>query len=103
MTEAYTYYLSICKSLEDSEESQMFGKPCFKINKKAFVCFFEDEMVFKLMGESHSEAISLDGSKLFDPSKKGRAMKEWVQVPFHYKEMWREFTKSAFKYVVSKS
>ena len=53
MTEAYTYYLSICKSLEDSEESQMFGKPCFKINKKAFVCFFEDEMVFKLMGESH--------------------------------------------------
>lgn len=103
MTEANTYYLSICKSIEDSEESQMFGKPCFKINKKAFVCFFEEEMVFKLTGESHSDALSLDGSQLFDPSKKGRAMKEWVQVPFYYNEMWEAFTKSAFEYVKSNS
>jgi hypothetical protein len=103
MTESHTYYLSICKEIADAEESQMFGKPCFKVNKKAFVCFFEDEMVFKLTGDSHSEAISLDGSQLFDPSKKGRAMKEWVQVPFHYKEMWEELALSAFDYVISKS
>ena len=77
----------------------MFGKPCFKINKKAFVCFFEDEMVFKLTGDSHSEALSLDGSQLFDPSKKGRAMKEWVQVPFDYKNKWNEFAESAFEFV----
>ncbi len=103
MTESYTYYLSISKAIADTEESQMFGKPCFKINKKAFVCFFEEEMVFKLTGDSHSEALSLDGSQLFDPSKKGRAMKEWVQVPFHYKDLWEGFAKSAFEYVVSKS
>jgi hypothetical protein len=60
-------------------------------------------MVFKLTGDSHSEAISLDGSQLFDPSKKGRAMKEWVQVSFHYKEMWEELAQSAFDYVISKS
>ena len=58
-------------------------------------------MVFKLSGDSHSDALSLDGSKLFDPSGKGRAMKEWVQVPFHYKEHWEKFSESAFEYVVS--
>lgn len=103
MTESHTYYLSICKAIEDAEESQLFGKPCFKINKKAFVCFFEDEMVFKLKGESHSDALSLDGSQLFDPSKKGRAMKEWVQVPFDYKSKWEQFAKGAFEYVNSNS
>ena len=48
----------------------MFGKPCFKINGKAFICFFQNEMVFKLTGENHSEALSFDGTQLFDPSGK---------------------------------
>ena len=98
LTEANKYYLSICREIEEAEESQMFGNPCFKINKKAFVCFFENEMVFKLTGDYHSEAISLDGTQLFDPSKKGRPMKEWVQVPYHYKELWKGFAKSALEY-----
>lgn len=101
MSEPYTYYLSICNKITNAVESQMFGKPCFKINKKAFVCFFEDEMVFKLSGETHSEALSLDGSQLFDPSKKGRAMKEWVQVPFDYKDLWKKFAERALEYVKS--
>lgn len=54
----------------------MFGKPCFKVNKKAFICFFQNEMVFKLFGEVHKDALSLDGSQLFDPSGKNRPMKE---------------------------
>lgn len=99
LTESHSYYLSICNKIENSEESQLFGKPCFKVNKKAFVCFFEDEMVFKLNGEAHSDALRLDGSQLFDPSKKGRAMKEWVQVPFHYKEKWNVYLENAYNYV----
>ncbi|MFK7787690.1 MAG: hypothetical protein AB8B56_21390 [Crocinitomicaceae bacterium] len=95
MTEAYEYYLRVEKSLPKIVQSQLFGKPCFKINGKAFVCFFEDEMVFKLTGEIHSEALALDGSQLFDPSKKGRPMKEWVQVPFHYSDSWRKFAEAA--------
>lgn len=30
-------------------------------------------------------------------------MKEWVQVPYEYKEKWEEFAKEALEYVVSKS
>lgn len=77
----------------------MFGKPCYKINGKAFCCFFQNEMVFKLSGEVHSEALAMDGAQLFDPSGKGRAMKEWVQMPFDYREMWGRLAESAAVYV----
>lgn len=80
----------------------MFGKPCFKIGGKAFICFFQNEMVFKLKqnSDSHSDALSLDGSKLFDPSGKNRPMKEWVQVPFDYSKIWIAYANSAMKYVI---
>jgi len=59
--------------MKDAEQSQMFGKPCFKINKNAYMCFFQNEMVFKLTGEEHSDALSLDGAQLFDPSGKNKS------------------------------
>ena len=99
MTDQEKLFQEIGTSLENSNQGNLFGKPCFKVNKKAFVCFFEQEMVFKLTGEAHQEALSLDASQLFDPSKKGRPMKEWVQVPYDYKDMWADFAKSALHYV----
>lgn len=100
MTKEELYFQEIGNTIQESNLSQMFGKPCFKLtNKKAFVCFFEKEMVFKLNGDAHSEAMSLDGSKLFDPSGKNRPMKEWVQVPFDYKDKWKFFAENAASYV----
>lgn len=100
MTEEQEYYIAIGQGLKDAEQSQMFGKPCFKINGKAFICFFQNEMVFKLNGDVHDEALSLDATQLFDPSGKERPMKEWVQVPYYYKKSWNKFAKSALEYVV---
>ena len=37
-------FIEIGNKLKSAEKSQMFGKPCFKINGKAFICFFQDEM-----------------------------------------------------------
>lgn len=99
MNKEETLYTEIGQKLKGAKQSQMFGKPCFKINGKAFVCFFENSMVFKLNGDAHKEALSLDGSQLFDPSKKGRAMKEWVQVPYVYSSNWKGFAKAACDYV----
>ena len=92
-------YLRAGQSVKGAEQSQMFGKPCFKINGKAFVSFFQESMVFKLSGDDHKEALSLKGSKLFDPSGKGRPMKEWIQVPFDHSKKWEKFAKAAAKYV----
>ncbi len=99
MTEEHKYYLETGKSFAKSEESQMFGKPCFKINGKAFISFFENELVCKLSGEEHKKAMALKGAKLFDPSGKGRAMKEWIQIPAVHKKYWKAFAGEAFNYV----
>lgn len=99
MTNEEQKYLLIGRSLAGSEESQMFGKPCFKIFGKAFTCFYENSMVFKLKGNTHKEALSLNGSNLFDPSGKNRPMKEWVQVPFEHSEKWHELANDAYNYI----
>jgi hypothetical protein len=101
MTTQETLYISIGQKLK-AEQSQMFGKPCFKTNGKAFICFFQNEMVFKLTGATHQEALSLEGSQLFDPSGKKRPMKEWAQVPFGHKDKWIKYAKEAMKYVNEK-
>ncbi len=99
MSKEEAFYIETGKAIKDAEQSQMFGKPCFKINGKAFVSFFQDAMIFKLKDEFHKEALSLDGAQLFDPSGKKRPMKEWVQVPYDYKDRWKTFARAAFEYV----
>ncbi|MBJ2174655.1 hypothetical protein JBL43_10440 [Aureibaculum sp. A20] len=56
-------------------------------------------MVFKLTGDLHSDALSLDASQLFDPSGKNRPMKEWIQVSYDYKDRWSLLAKSAAAHV----
>ncbi len=99
MTPEASRYQAIGQKMNGAVASQMFGKPCFKINGKAFICFFQNEMVFKLSGESHYKALNLEGAKLFDPSGKNRAMKEWVQVPSVHADWWEQFAKDAALYV----
>ncbi len=102
MTSEETLFFATGRALKKAEESQMFGKPCFKVNGKAFTCFFGKDMVFKLAGDTHTAALALKGSKLFDPSGKGRPMKEWVQVPFTHHQYWEKFAGEALRYVAGK-
>jgi hypothetical protein len=97
VTKSEESYLANGRSIAGAVESQMFGKPCFKLDGKAFISFFQESMVFKLSGVTHSEALALTGSKLFDPSGKGRAMKQWVQVPFEHVDQWHRFSVAASK------
>jgi hypothetical protein len=99
MTEQEILYLEIGQKMKGAEQSQMFGKPCFKTEGKAFICFFQNEMVFKLTGKVREDALGLSGSQLFDPSGKGRAMKEWVQVSHAHTEKWAALAKEAMKYI----
>jgi hypothetical protein len=99
MEKEFELFTAIGSKLKNAEVSQMFGKPCLKVKGKAFACFFESEMVFKLGGSDHEHALGLSGSGLFDPSGKGRPMKEWVQVTYLHKDKWPEFAKSALAYV----
>ena len=81
------------------ELSQMFGKPCLKVNGKPFCAFFDGDMVFKLVGIDHQKAMVLKGSKLFDPSGTGRPMKEWVQIYISQADKWARLANAAMHYV----
>lgn len=99
MMEEEQLFVAIGTKIKDAEQGKLFGKPCFKINGKAFICFFNREMVFKLKDDWHKKALDLNGSQLFDPSGKKRPMKEWVQVSFKNHSHWESFSKAALKYV----
>ena len=101
MSKEENRFHAVGEAIDQSERGQLFGKPCYKIGGKAFICFFEEEMVFKLSGDIHTQALDLTGSQLFDPSKKNRPMKEWVQVSYIHEEKWLNFAQKAALYVSS--
>ncbi len=100
---AYEAVVSEMMNTSPTTSGKMFGMPCLKnSNGKAFAGYFEGTMVFKLGGSSHAEALALPGARLFDPSERGRPMKEWVVVPLEHVSRWLEFARYAFDYVADK-
>ncbi len=99
-TSAEAFYDQVASDLEDrgAVRSSMFGMPSLKVKGKAFAGLYEDAMVFKLTGEPHKKALAEPGAKLFEPMK-GRAMKEWVQVPIASAKKWNAFAEEARSYV----
>jgi hypothetical protein len=97
---AYEAVVSEMIATSPTTSGKMFGMPCLKnSNGKAFAGFYDGAMVFKLGGASHAEALALPGANLFDPSERGRPMKEWVVVPFEHVSRWLEFARDGFDYV----
>lgn len=78
----------------------MFGKSCLKIGGKAFAAFFKEEMVFKLGRDEVNLLLSkYPGSTNWDPSEKGRPMKDWLQIPVEFNDDWGVLAKQALDYV----
>jgi hypothetical protein len=82
----------------DVELSQMMGMPCIKAGGKMVIGIWNEEIVFKLPDEAvRNEALALEGAHLFDPSEKGRAFKEWVQVPAAHMSEWAGLADEALR------
>jgi hypothetical protein len=79
----------------DVQRASMFGMPSIKRRGgKAFAGLYGDDMVFKLDGPAHAQALGLEGAHLFEPMA-GRPMKAWVQVPPAHEQRWLELAKAA--------
>jgi hypothetical protein len=85
-------------AVHGSVRGSLFGKPCLKIGTKSYACQFRDGLAFKLAPDPRAAALELAGAELFDPSGKGRPMKEWVQVPVKHAEKWPELALRAMEY-----
>ena len=103
MTEAETQFDAMAQAQEGAEDvtrGKLFGHPSLQVSRKAFALRYHDDLVFKLgrgrvdgLLEKHSEAVR------FDPSGKGRAMKDWLRVPLSLGADWLAWAESAPKFV----
>jgi hypothetical protein len=84
----------------DVELRKLFSMPAIYIKGKACAGFTQGkEMVFKLTGAAHAEALGLEGAHLFDPGGMARPMKEWVVVPAAHAAEWPRLAELALTYV----
>ena len=101
MTEAELFFQSLSDSFPHAKTGRMFGALCIKTSKgKAAAMFWKGDLVVKLPETHLKETLSLDGTQHFDPMD-GRPMKEWVQVPFHYSDKWKDLLEKSMSYVLS--
>jgi hypothetical protein len=98
----YQTLLNVYADTEAVSSGQMFGKPCLKVAGKAFVAQHRDVVVFKLEGVAHAAAMQAPGAVLWDPSGKGRPMKEWVALPVSEAPSFTSYASVALAYVASK-
>lgn len=104
MSKAVAEYEKLVAQLGANEgvaAGQMFGKACLKVNGKAFIAQHKDWVVFKLAGNTHAKALAIGGAELWDPSGKGRPMKEWVAVPAGESKGFKAFAVAALDYVAA--
>ncbi|MES2038080.1 MAG: hypothetical protein V4495_09590 [Pseudomonadota bacterium] len=104
MSDALAEYEKLVQKLVatvSAESGQMFGKACLKINGKAFMAQHKETVVFKLSGDAHTRAIALADAVLWDPSGKGRPMKEWVALTATHGKKFPAMALAALEYVQS--
>ena len=84
----------------DAEMGQMFGKASLKFKGKAFAAFQNDCMIFRLgketisgLKDTYSEAEN------WDPSGKGRPMKDWLSVPYEHSNSWKTLAEQSLEFL----
>ena len=97
--EAIDMFNQVGELLVQRKKSSMFGVPCFKIGRKPFIMFYDNQIVCKLFGEVHREAMQLNGTTLFNPKENDKPMGNWVQIPFLHSDKWEYFAKLAYDFV----
>ncbi|MEZ7125431.1 hypothetical protein ACBR40_08835 [Nonomuraea sp. AD125B] len=79
--------------------SRMMGRPALKDQAgKVFASLQRDgAMVFRLVRDTpeHVAALQLPGASLFDPTGKGREVKDWVVVPHSSVDAWTDLAEVA--------
>lgn len=61
-------------------EAKMMGMPTLKVGSSMFGGVFDDELVVKVGRERVQELVAEGRAQPFDPSGRGRPMKDWAQV-----------------------
>jgi hypothetical protein len=91
----FTALLEELSAKRDVVKASMFGMPGIKRRGgKAFCGLYGEDMIFKLAGEDHARALTLEGAHLFEPMA-GRPMKAWVEVPPEHQSQYGALARAA--------
>jgi hypothetical protein len=84
-------------------KGKLFGHPALKLNGAVFASEFYGAMAFKLGRETsvYAEALMIDGATLFDPSRKDRPFRDWVEVPATSHDQWPMLAMAALDHLVN--
>ena len=86
-------------ALPGTKRSNMFGVVCYKIGRKPFINFHEDEIVCKLFDDIKEQALSIDGTSYFTPMEPDKPMTNWICLPFEKGDQWAYFAEYALNFV----
>ncbi len=81
--------------------AKLFGHPALVSGRKSLACLSSTGLACRLGAATpeHARALALPGAELFDPSGAGRAMNDWVVVPFTDEAEWTEFAQAAQRHL----
>jgi hypothetical protein len=91
MSLAEEYFILLTREIPGIKSGKLFGALCMKTSTgKSVAMYWEETLVVKLQGDSKNSALTLNGIKLFEPMN-GRLMSEWVQIPYLYHDVWKDY------------
>ncbi|MFN3178357.1 MAG: hypothetical protein ACE362_27845 [Phaeodactylibacter xiamenensis] len=88
-----TDFDTIGKSLPGSKGGSMFGLRTYNMGRKPFMMLYEGELVCRLFGQDKAAALTLPGTRLFNP--RNNRMENWVQIPREQGANWLEWAAKA--------
>jgi hypothetical protein len=86
----------------DVERAVWFGAPAAKIEGKIFLALWRGALIARIGAEEVDHRVIAGDGVRFDPSGKGKAMKDWLESNAEHAE-WTELALSAIAFTASKS
>ena len=80
-SDAYAKVLDELCADPNVSAGQMMGMPAIKLGSKMFGGEYDGDLVVRIGRERANELIESGRASPFDPSGRGRPMKDWAQVP----------------------
>ncbi|HWH92873.1 MAG TPA: hypothetical protein VNT03_03345 [Baekduia sp.] len=83
------------------ERAVWFGTPAAKVEGKIFLALWRGRLVARLGAEEVDARVAVGAGVRFDPSGKGRAMKDWLEADAEHDE-WVELALGALAFTAGK-
>lgn len=79
------------------ERCRWFGTPAAKVEGRIFVALWRGRLIARLGADEVDARVVAGGGVRFDPSGKGRAMKDWLEADAEHDE-WLELALGALTF-----